>query len=88
VLLATFPGITQLSDFEWRERWYWAFTPWSARRLFGDVFGDTKCSVETHGNVLAAIAFLQGLAAEELTREELDHCDIDYPVTIAVVAQR
>jgi hypothetical protein len=52
------------------------------------VFGDTKCSVETHGNVLAAIAFLQGLAAEELTREELDHLDIDYPVTIAVVAQR
>ena len=34
VVLATVPGITQLSDPEWRDTWYWNFTTVSARRLF------------------------------------------------------
>jgi hypothetical protein len=42
--------------------------------------------VQAHGNVLAATAFLQGLAAEELTQAELDYNDPDYEVNIAVRA--
>jgi hypothetical protein len=40
------------------------------------------------GNVLAATAFLYGLAAEELSREELDHLDLRYPVTIGIRATK
>lgn len=88
VLLATFPGISQSYDSEWGETWYWNFTGVSARRMFGDVFSPDGVTVQTFGNVLAAISFLQGLAIEELTAEELDYRDPGYDVTIAVRAQK
>ena len=58
----------------------------SAKRLFEEIFPENNVWVEAYGNVLTAIAFLEGLASEELRREELDHYDPDYPVTIAVRA--
>jgi SAM-dependent methyltransferase len=87
VVLATFPGISQISRYD-MEHWgdYWRFTSLSARRLFGEVFAANQVKVETHGNVLAAIAFLQGLAAQELTEEELNHRNADYEVVITVRA--
>lgn len=87
VLLATFPGISQISRYD-MDRWgeYWRSTTLSARMLFEDVFPAANVAVEAHGNVLAAIAFLQGLAAEELRQEELDHRDPDYEVLITVRA--
>jgi hypothetical protein len=87
VLLATFPGISQISRYD-MDRWgdYWRFTDASARRLFGDIFGGDNVTVETRGNVLAACAFLHGLAAHELKREELDSHDSDYQVIIGVRA--
>jgi len=85
VVLATVPGITQLDRVE---TWHWSLTPASATRLFTDRFGAGNIAVEDHGNVLAATAFLFGLAAEELTIDELDHHDRDYPVTVAVRAVR
>ncbi len=86
VLLATFPGISQIDRHEWGKSWYWAFTALAARRLFGEAFSERALSVETHGNVLAATAFLYGIALEELRKEELDFSDPDYEVTIAVRA--
>jgi len=87
VLLATFPGISQISRYD-MDRWgdYWRFTDASTRRLFGDIFGLGNVTVETHGNVLAACSFLHGLAAEELKQAELDYQDPDYQVTITVRA--
>ena len=87
VLLATFPGISQISRYD-MERWgdYWRFTDASARRLFSDVFGPENVTVETCGNVLVACAFLHGLAAQELNPEELDYHDPDYQVLITVRA--
>jgi hypothetical protein len=89
VLLATFPGISQISRYD-MDRWgdYWRFTDASARRLFGDVFGAENVEIETHGNVLAACALLHGLASSELTAKELDICDPDYQVIITVRAQK
>jgi SAM-dependent methyltransferase len=86
VLLATFPGITQISRDEWSESWYWSFTALSARRLFEEVFPPADVAVEAHGNVLVAVAFLHGLAAAELRPEELDHHDPDYQCLITVRA--
>ena len=42
--------------------------------------------MRSFGNVLAAIAFLAGLAAEELRPEELDVNDPDYQAVIVVRA--
>jgi SAM-dependent methyltransferase len=87
ILLATFPGISQISRYD-MDRWgdYWRFTSLSSRRLFEEVFPSALVAVEAHGNVLAALTFLHGLAVQELRPEELDFQDPDYEVLIAVRA--
>lgn len=89
VLLATMPGITQISRFD-ADRWgdFWRFTSMSAERLFTEAFEDGTVEVTAHGNVLAATAFLHGIATEELRAEELDYRDADYEVTVTVRAVR
>jgi SAM-dependent methyltransferase len=86
VVLATLPGITRISHREWAGSWFWAFTSFSARRLFAAVFPTEAVRVESHGNVLAACAFLYGLAVEEMSQEELDYADPDYELSITVRA--
>jgi SAM-dependent methyltransferase len=86
VLLATFPGISNIARDQWGDRWYWAFTSRSARRLFEEVFPAESVRVEAHGNVFAAIAFLHGMATEELRREELEYRDPSYEVLITLRA--
>jgi glycosyltransferase involved in cell wall biosynthesis len=86
VLLATVPGISQISNDEWGASWYWAFTTLSARSLFEQAFPKANIEVTAHGNVLAATAFLQGLATEELTERELDHSDREYEMLITIRA--
>lgn len=86
VLLATVPGISQLSEDEWRDSWYWSFTPNSVRRLFTRHFPAQSLEIDCFGNVLAATAFLQGIAAQELRPEELEYRDDTYPLLIGVRA--
>lgn len=86
ILLATFPGITHTQDGQWSEHWCWSLTPTSGRRLFEEVFPRQGLTVEGHGNVLAAVSFLHGVAAEELKTEELDFRYPAFDVTIAVRA--
>lgn len=87
VLLATLPGISQVSRWD-LERWgdYWRVTTLGAERLLAGVFEPGSVEVGAHGNVLTAIAFLHGLAAEELRPEELDHADADYQLLVTVRA--
>jgi SAM-dependent methyltransferase len=89
VALVTVPGITKISR-EDMDAWgqYWSFTSASARRLFEDAFGPGSIRVEAFGNVLAATAFLHGIAAEELTEDELLHRDRDFETLIAIRARR
>jgi hypothetical protein len=89
VLLATFPGISQISRYD-MDRWgdYWRFTALSARRLFEEVYPTANISVIAYGNVLTALAYLHGLAREELKKEELDYRDPDYEVLIGLKAIR
>ncbi len=86
VLLTTFPGISQISIDEWSDCWYWSFTLHSAHRMFEEVFPAQNLGIRSFGNVLAATAFLQGLAVDELTRKELDHHDPHYQTLITVRA--
>ena len=86
VVLATVPGISQTYDREWGKVWCWNFTSHSASRLFEEWFGHSNVSVQSHGNVLTAVSFLHGLAAEELTKEELEYKDEGYQFLITVKA--
>jgi hypothetical protein len=86
--LVTVPGITPIDRGEWRDVWCWSFTPHSLRRAFSDVFGPERVEVQSHGNVLAAAAFLYGVAAEELSPTELEVHDEAYPVTVTAAARK
>lgn len=83
VLLGTFPATSQICRYD-MDRWgdYWRFTTAAIRRLLGDAFGLERVAVESYGNVLAAISFLQGLAAQDLRQHELDAHDPDYELLI------
>jgi hypothetical protein len=88
-LLATVSGISQISRYD-MNRWgdYWRFTTASAEKLFGPVFRG-NVGIESFGNVLAATAFLQGVAVEDLPNPALlDENDPDYQVVITVLAQK
>jgi SAM-dependent methyltransferase len=89
VVLATVPGISKISRYD-MDRWgyYWSFTTNSVQRLFETVFPADHIEVSAHGNVLAAIAFLHGLATEELKQKELDYADPDYELLITVRAKK
>jgi glycosyltransferase involved in cell wall biosynthesis len=87
-VLATVPGISPLSADRWAQTWYWSLTPLSATRLFADVFGAENVEVSASGNVLASVAFLEGLAAGELRRRELESNDPQFPLLITIRAYR
>ncbi len=89
VVLATIPGISKISRYD-MDRWgyFWSFTSASARRLFEAAFPSGYVQVNAHGNVLAAAAFLYGLATQELKAAELDFVDPDYELLIAVRASK
>ena len=89
VLLATLPGISQISRYD-MDRWgdFWRLTTASARRLFAEAFGASRVQLGAYGNALAATAFLHGLCAEELEPFELDHVDPDYELLITVRAEK
>jgi len=88
-LLVTAGGVSQISR-EDMERWghFWGFTDLALRRLFEEQLPAESVEVESYGNVLAAASFLYGLAQHELTTQELDHFDPQYPMLIGLVATR
>lgn len=87
-VLATVPGISRiLRDQADKESDCWRFTEFSAKRLFAESFGN-NVTIETYGNVLAAIAFMEGLATFELRKEELDYRDRDFQIVIAIRATK
>jgi SAM-dependent methyltransferase len=90
VVLATLPGIAKICErhmFGAGED-YWRFTSNSAKRLFGESFGEENIEIVTYGNVLAAISFLHGLVVPELTAEELNYHDLEYQLTVAARARK
>jgi SAM-dependent methyltransferase len=87
VLLASVPGISQVSREDKRD-WgdWWRFTGQGAQRLFEEAFAHVEATA--HGNVLVAAAFLYGYAAEELDDAQLGHDDPDYELITTVRAIR
>jgi SAM-dependent methyltransferase len=84
VLLITVPGISQVISDE-RNPWpdYWRFTADGLKEILLSSFDPEAVKLNVYGNVFVALAFLHGLAAQELTEEELAFRDPSYPVLVA-----
>ena len=86
VLLATVTGISHRSCDDWEDPSCWSFTTHSVRKLMEETFPEAEVNISAQGNVLAATAFLQGLAVEDLRTRELKHADPQYELVITVRA--
>lgn len=87
VLLLTVPGISQICRKDSAISGdYWRFTELSLRQALCKSFSDTDCDVKSFGSVLTSIAFLQGIAAEELEDIELGTHDPQYQLMLTARA--
>ena len=88
-LLATLPGISQISREDMDQTGdFWRFTDAAVRKMFGEEFGEDGIEVEALGNVLASVAFLEGIAAEELDEATLQKHDPQFQMLLTVRAVR
>jgi len=87
-LLVTAHGTSRICRREGVDDWgeYWRFTGQSLHHLLAERFARERVEVSAYGNVFAAICFLEGIAAEELDPEEIDHQDPDFEVLVAARA--
>jgi SAM-dependent methyltransferase len=88
VALVTLPAINKSQDEKGALADYWAFRTVTARRLFAELFPADQVTVTGYGNVLVGVALLHGLAAAELTRDELNQVDAAYEVLVGVRARK
>jgi SAM-dependent methyltransferase len=85
-ILITCPGISRIEYKNQGETTFWSFTQSSLKRLLSEEFEDV--TVSAFGNVLAASAFLYGIASEELHVDELNYHDPDYPLLLTARATK
>jgi glycosyltransferase involved in cell wall biosynthesis/SAM-dependent methyltransferase len=90
VLLCTIPAVSRVNyeNGGLESGDFWRLTGAAAQRLFADVFGSENITVETHGNVRVCAAFLYGLAAHEVSPEDLSFQDPWFPLIHCVRAVR
>lgn len=84
VVLITSHGISKIGRRLGRDDWgeYWHLTTQSLEALVRETFPGKTSQVSSYGNVLSALAYLHGLATEELSASELDYCDPDFEVIV------
>jgi SAM-dependent methyltransferase len=87
VLLATLPSLSRIAPEYGQDGDFWRFTASAAERLFAEAFPADRLRVESHGNVLVAIAYLFGLACHEVTPAEFQVRDPYFPLVITVRAE-
>jgi SAM-dependent methyltransferase len=86
-VLCSVPVVSRVDRSE-LESEYWRLTAAACSRLFGEAFRDGEVDVRTHGNVLTSVAFLMGMAAEELSPRRLDRDDPFFPLVVTVRATK
>jgi len=86
-LLCTVPAVSRIGR-RYLENEFWRFTTAACSRLFGRAFEGGDVEVHSRGNVLVAVAFLLGMAREELSEHELESHDAFFPVLITVRATK
>jgi SAM-dependent methyltransferase len=86
VVLVSVPSVSRaIREFDFLDD-HWRFTPPSCRALLAEGFGPAQVTVQGRGNVLTCIAFLTGMAAEELSAGELEYDDPDFPLLVTARA--
>ena len=86
-VLCTVPVVSRIGRGEVAPE-YWRFTPTTCKILFERAFRGGEIEVRGRGNVLACVAFLLGMAAEELKSEELELDDPFFPLLVTVRATK
>ena len=86
-VLCTVPTVSRIAR-RTLETEYWRLTALGSQRLFADVFIGGSVDNQAHGNVLTAVAFLIGMAAEELSTRELELVDPFFPVLVTIKATK
>lgn len=62
---------------------YWRLTDRSLARLITDNTDCQDFEVELYGNLVASMAFITGMASQELTHAELEFRDIRFPINVS-----
>lgn len=89
VLLMSVPGISQICrEDEGIAGDYWRFTTAALQRLLEVWFPPDAVHIESHGNVKTSIAFLHGIADNEVSQEELLENDPQFPLLLTVIATK
>ena len=86
-VLCTVPTVSRIAKGT-LETEYWRMTALGCRRVFMDAFAGGDVDARAHGSVLTAIAFLVGMAAEELSPRELEAADPFFPLLVTVRATK
>jgi SAM-dependent methyltransferase len=87
VALVTVPCASRI-DPSWPSFDRWRFTPTGLELLLRRSADWAELEVRGYGNVLACVAFLYGIAAEELSEEELADHDEDFPLVACARARK
>lgn len=82
VLLATVPCVARIDSESGLDGDFWRFSAEGIRRPLAAAFPDSVIDVRPHGNPVAAMAFLVGLAAEEVDPAELRRTDPECPLLL------
>jgi SAM-dependent methyltransferase len=88
VFLMTTHGISRICRREGEDNWgeYWHFTSQAIKRLFDETFPGAETEIGSHGNALTTVAFLHGLAVEDVKPMDLDYRDPDFELLITARA--
>lgn len=86
-VLCTVPVVSRIGR-RTVESEYWRLTPAACRTLFEHAFPEGEVEVHGRGNVLTCVAFLMGMAAEELSADELATDDPSFPLLVTVRATK
>lgn len=87
--IITVPGIAAISKAQYETYGqFWRFTPSSLRKLLETYIPNAKITIRTYGNVKSSVAFLYGMTIDDLTGEELDCVDSNYPMVIGALLEK
>jgi SAM-dependent methyltransferase len=67
---------------------FWRMSAQGWQQLAADVWAGHDYRIEGHGNCLAVVAAMLGLAQEELAREELEYQDDRYPALVTLYCRK
>jgi SAM-dependent methyltransferase len=87
IVLCTVPTVSRIARGT-LDNEYWRMTALGCEQLFSEAFVGGTVEARAYGNVLTAVAFLMGMAAEELSTRELDQVDPYFPVLVTLKATK